>query len=139
MIEYNYELDFKLNDESYFADWITRIIALEGHMLGSVSFIFCDDEYLLSINKKYLDHDTYTDIITFDYTEGSLVSGDVFISVDRIIANASEFGVAFREELIRVMAHGVLHMLGYKDKNEIDTKVMRSKEEEMINLFHVEH
>lgn len=139
MIDYNYEIDFRLENESYFTDWISRIIGIEGFLLGEVSYIFCDDGYLLGINKRYLNHDTYTDIISFDYTSGNLISGDIFISVDRILDNASEFGVEFKEELLRVMSHGILHLMGYMDKSDSDIKVMRMKEKEMIELFHVEH
>jgi rRNA maturation RNase YbeY len=139
MIEYNYEFEFEIEDEPYFSDWISRIIDREDHRVGDISYVFCDDSYLLDLNKRYLDHDTYTDIITFDYTEGSIISGDIFISVERIRDNAKEYGVEFNEELIRVMAHGILHLLGYKDKSEVDSRLMRKKEEEMIELFHVEH
>ena len=139
MIEYNYELDFKLKDESYYSDWISRIIELENHKEGDISYIFCDDAYLLDLNKRYLDHDTYTDIITFDYTDGLIISGDIFISVDRLLSNAVEYGVEFKEELLRVMSHGILHLLGYKDKSDVDAGIMRNKEGEMMELFHVEH
>ncbi len=139
MIEYNYEIDFRLDNEAYFTDWITRMLRVEEFLLGDVSYIFCDDEYLLEINKKYLEHDTYTDIISFDYTSGSLLSGDIFISVERLRDNAIKYEVEFREELLRVMSHGILHLIGYKDKAEDDIKVMRAKEKEMIELFHVEH
>ena len=139
MIEYNYEFEFEIEDEPYFSDWISRIIDREDHRVGDISYVFCDDSYLLDLNKRYLDHDTYTDIITFDYTEGLIISGDIFISVERIRDNAKEYGVEFNEELIRVMAHGILHLLGYKDKSEVDSRLMRKKEEEMIELFHVEH
>ena len=139
MIEYNYELDFKLNDESYYSDWISRIIELENHKVGDISYIFCGDAYLLDLNKRYLDHDTYTDIISFDYTDGLIISGDIFISVDRLLSNAVEYGVEFKEELLRVMSHGILHLLGYKDKSDVDAGIMRNKEGEMMELFHVEH
>lgn len=139
MIEYHYESDFKLEGEKDFTDWITRILGTEKLVLGPIVFVFCTDGYLLEMNKKYLDHDTFTDIITFDYTEGEVLSGDVFISTDRLRENAATFGVSFREELLRVMAHGVLHLMGYKDKTEVDKKLMRKKENEMIGMFHVEH
>ena len=104
-----------------------------------MSFIFCSDEYLLDINLKYLDHDTFTDIITFDYCIGNEISGDIFISIDRIKDNADSFNVSFDSELLKVMAHGVLHLIGYKDKKERDISVMRNKEDEKTKLFHVEH
>ena len=139
MIEYNFELEFCLENEAKFADWIKRIIGSEGCFLGDISYIFCGDDYLLEMNKKYLEHDTYTDIITFDYTNGNLISGDIFISVERVRENALEFGIEFQEELLRVMSHGILHLMGYKDKTEGDIGIMRDKENEMMKLFHVEH
>tara|TARA_R110002050_G_scaffold15706_3_gene48074 strand:+ start:19799 stop:20218 length:420 start_codon:yes stop_codon:yes gene_type:complete len=139
MIEFNYEIDFVLKSESYYADWLSRIIRSETKNLGSLNYVFCSDEYLLDMNIKYLNHDTYTDIITFDYCEGDKIAGDIFISIDRVKDNAIEFGVDFEEELHRVMAHGVLHLVGYKDKSEMDSVLMRKKEDEKIKLFHVEH
>tara|TARA_R110000868_G_scaffold143741_3_gene362251 strand:- start:43589 stop:44008 length:420 start_codon:yes stop_codon:yes gene_type:complete len=139
MIEYNYEIDFVLKPESYYSDWLSRIISSETKQLGVLDFIFCSDEYLLDMNMKFLNHDTYTDIITFDYCEGDVVAGDIFISIERVRDNANEFGVNFDEELLRVMAHGVLHLMGYKDKTDMDSDLMRKKEEEKIKLFHVEH
>jgi len=139
MIEYNFELDFSLDNEAKFTHWINRIIVSEEYFLGDISYIFCEDDYLLKINQKYLKHDTYTDIITFDYTNGDFISGDIFISVERVRENALEFGIQFREELLRVMSHGILHLMGYKDKAEGDIEIMRSKENEMMKLFHVEH
>jgi len=139
MIEYNYETKFYLDDETYYSDWISRILKKEAVLLGNLSYIFCDDKYLLKINNEYLNHDTFTDIITFDYTDGDVISGDIFISVERVKENASEFNVKFLNELIRVMSHGVLHLIGYKDKNDQDAKIMRDKENQMIELFHVEH
>jgi len=139
MIEYNFELDFHLDDQTKFSEWISRIIVSEGFLLGDLSYIFCKDSYLLEINRKYLEHDTYTDIITFDYTSGDLISGDIFISIDRVRENALEYNIEFQEELLRVMSHGILHLMGYEDKRDGDILVMRNKENEMIKLFHVEH
>ncbi len=138
MIEYHYETEFLLDDKTKFTNWITRIITIEGKKLGDVSYIFCDDTYLLDLNQKYLEHDTYTDIISFDYSDSTLVSGDIFISVTRLEENADKYEVEMAEELLRVMAHGVLHFLGYKDKTKEDVMVMREKENQMIKLFHVE-
>jgi len=137
MIDFNYETDFELSDEAKYAEWISEVIASEGKKEGEISYIFCDDEYLLEINQQHLDHDTLTDIISFDYTMGNEISGDIFISVERVKDNAVDFNVAFDEELLRVMSHGVLHYCGYKDKGDEDEKLMRSKEEEKIALFHV--
>jgi len=137
MIDFNYETDFELSNEAQYSEWISEVIASEGKKEGEISYIFCDDEYLLEINQQHLDHDTLTDIISFDYTIGNEISGDIFISVERVKDNAIDFNVPFAEELLRVMAHGVLHYCGYKDKSEEDKKLMRSKEEEKIVLFHV--
>ncbi len=129
-----------VNPEFLFA-WYTNVCEVEGKSLGDVSLIFCSDEHLLQMNKEYLDHDYYTDIITFDYTEGSLVSGDLFISIDRVLDNANQFNVAFQDELHRVCVHGLLHLCGYKDKSDSEELLMRSKENQMLELrkFHVEH
>jgi len=137
MIDFNYETDFELSDEAKYAEWISEVIASEGKKEGEISYIFCDDEYLLEINQQHLDHDTLTDIISFDYTIGNEISGDIFISVERVKDNAVDFNVPFAEELLRVMSHGILHYCGYKDKGDDDEKLMRSKEEEKIALFHV--
>ena len=135
MIYFNYEGDFSLENEEHVAEWIERIIESEDKELGEISYIFCDDEYLHKINMEYLDHDTLTDIISFDYTEGNLISGDIFISVEKVQDNANDFNVPFEQELKRVLAHGILHYCGYKDKSEADEQLMRSKEEEKMNMF----
>ena len=137
-IDFNYLADFKIDIESAYKVWIDRLIISEDKMLGEISYIFCTDDYLLDLHKEYLGKDDLTDIITFDYSEGSTLSGDVFISVERVSENASKFEVDFEEELLRVMAHGVLHLAGYTDKSPKEQKEMRSKEEEKIRLFHVE-
>lgn len=138
MISFNYETDFELQDEAKYEEWIGEIIDSEDKTEGEINYIFCDDEYLLQKNIEFLDHDTLTDIISFDYTMGSLISGDIFISVERVQDNAADFKVSFDEELRRVMAHGVLHYCGYKDKTDEDSVLMRTKEEEKMQLFHVE-
>lgn len=138
MISFNYETDFELRDEAGHEAWITEVIESEDKTEGEINYIFCDDEYLLQKNIEFLDHDTLTDIISFDYTMGSLISGDIFISVERVRDNAVEYGVIFDDELRRVMAHGVLHYCGYGDKTEDDSQMMRAKEEEKMKLFHVE-
>ncbi|HUH26235.1 MAG TPA: rRNA maturation RNase YbeY [Flavobacterium sp.] len=138
MVIFNYETDFELKDESKYEEWIDTIIESEGKEAGEINYIFCDDEYLHKINIQYLEHDTLTDIISFDYCMGDLISGDIFISIERIKENAQDFDVSFDNELLRVMAHGVLHYCGYKDKSEEDEKLMRLKEQEKISMFHVE-
>ena len=138
MISFNYETGFELQDEAKYEGWLSRVIESEDKTEGEINYIFCDDDYLLKMNEEFLDHDTLTDIISFDYTMGSLISGDIFISVERVKDNAADYNVSFDEELRRVMAHGILHYCGYKDKTEEDSQVMRAKEEEKISLFHVE-
>ena len=126
MISFNYETDFELENEAQYEDWISRIIESEGFDEGEINYIFCDDEYLHKINVEYLDHDTLTDIISFDYTVGNLIQGDIFVSVERVKDNANDFNVSFEEELKRVLSHGVLHYCGYKDKSPKDEALMRS-------------
>ena len=138
MISFNYEIDFCLPDENKYESWIAAIVASEDKFLGDINYIFCNDEQLLKINIEYLDHDTLTDIISFDYSEANLIQGDIFISIERVQDNADDFKVSFDEELKRVMAHGVLHYCGYKDKSDKDVVLMRQKEDEKIKLFHVE-
>lgn len=138
MISFNYETDFELENEEAFENWIIDIVDSEASAVGEINYVFCDDEYLHKINVEYLNHDTLTDIISFDYTVGNLIQGDIFISIERVKDNAADFKVDFEEELKRVMAHGVLHYCGYKDKSDDDAVLMRQKEEEKIKLFHVE-
>jgi rRNA maturation RNase YbeY len=107
---------------------IQRLIDMENKKAGNISFIFCSDDFLLDMNKKHLSHDYYTDVITFDYTENRIVSGDIFISIERVKENADKFGVSFVQELSRVMFHGVLHICGYGDKSEDEERIMREKE-----------
>jgi rRNA maturation RNase YbeY len=137
MINFNYELDFKLDNESAYADWISKVINSEIKSEGDINFIFCDDNYLLEINQQYLKHDTLTDIISFDYSIGNELHGDIFISIERVRENAVDFSVPFENEIKRVMAHGVLHYCGYKDKTDEEEIVMRQKEEEKMKMFHV--
>jgi len=139
MISFNYELEFQLENEEQYSSWISNVISSENKKEGDINYIFCDDEYILEINKQYLDHDYYTDIISFDYSVGNELHGDIFVSIERVRENAIEFEVAFDEELKRVLAHGVLHYCGYKDKTEEEELLMRSKEDEKIKMFHVEH
>lgn len=138
MINFNYEADFDLDPESDYIDWVSRVILSEGKTVGDINYIFCDDDYLHSINVQYLDHDTLTDVISFDYSENNVISGDVFISVERVQENAMEYNVSFCQELKRVIIHGVLHYCGYKDKTDSEVVTMRNKENEKIKMFHVE-
>ena len=139
MISFNYENDFELSNEEQLSNWISRVIASEEKNEGEINYIFCDDDYLLNLNEQYLNHDTLTDIISFDYSMGNEIHGDIFISTERVKDNAADFKVSFEEEIKRVMVHGVLHYCGYKDKTEEDEALMRSKEDEKIKMFHVEH
>lgn len=138
MINFNYETEFSLDNEEAIALWLSRVIASESKKEGEINYIFCDDEYLHKINVEYLNHDTLTDVISFDYSVGNEINGDCFISVERVKDNAVDFNVAFDEEIKRVLAHGILHYCGYKDKTESDEAIMRQKEDDKIALFHVE-
>ncbi|WP_432672361.1 rRNA maturation RNase YbeY [Flavobacterium sp. SM2513] len=138
MISFNYETDFELGNEDAFQDWISRVILSEGKKEGDINYVFCDDAYLHKLNVEYLEHDTLTDVISFDYCVGNELHGDIFISVERVEDNAKDFGVSFADELKRVIVHGVLHYCGYKDKSVEDEALMRSVEEEKIKMFHVE-
>ena len=121
-----------------YQEWIKNVISSEDKKTGELSFIFCDDDYLLEMNQEYLDHDTYTDIISFDASVGNILNGDIFISTERVAENAETYTVPFIEEFRRVMIHGVLHLCGYKDKTAEEEKIMRAKEEEKMKMFHVE-
>ena len=114
--------------------WIKKIITYESKKLGEITFIFCDDAYLLEKNIKFLSHNSLTDVITFDYCENNNINGDIFISIDRVKENANEFKETFLNELHRVMAHGLLHLLGYKDKNQKEADIMRSKENFYLSI-----
>jgi rRNA maturation RNase YbeY len=139
MISFNYENEFQLQNEDQISTWISAVILSENKKEGDINYIFCDDEYLLNLNEQYLNHDTLTDIISFDYSVGNELHGDIFISIERVRENAQDFSVTFEEELKRVLVHGVLHYCGYKDKSEDDEQLMRNKEDEKIKMFHVEH
>jgi rRNA maturation RNase YbeY len=135
LIIYNYETDFNLRNESILSEWISRIITDYDFTLGEINYIFCDDNYLHKLNVKFLDHDTLTDIISFDNTVGKLISGDIFISIERVKENAADFKVTFEEELHRVMIHGVLHYLGLKDKSVHEKELMRNAENKALYLL----
>lgn len=136
MLDINYEDvdDLSLND-IVLTNWISKVCITENYNLGDISLIFCSDEYLLDMNRTHLDHDYYTDIITFDYTDNQIVSGDLFISIDRVRENATDFSVSFEHELYRVIIHGVLHLCGYKDKSDDEEKLMRTKENNALSLI----
>jgi len=130
--------DFTLKQANNYKDKLLEIVKSEGFELDSINFIFCSDEYLLEINQNFLNHDTFTDIITFDYTENRKLAAEIYISTERISENAKTYKVTFDYELQRVMVHGILHCCGYKDKTDCERKQMRAKENEKLKLFHVE-
>lgn len=127
--------NFELPEASNVKKWIAEVVKRREKSVGNISYLFCDDEYMLEVNRQYLDHDTYTDIITFDYVVANLISGDIFISVDRVGENARLFGVEFERELLRVVIHGVLHLLGQGDKSDAEAAEMRRQEEEALSLW----
>jgi rRNA maturation RNase YbeY len=129
MIEFEF-LDIEIPEfkPEFFVSSLSDLVASEGFYEGDITVVFVTDEYLLDMNRTHLDHDYYTDIITFDYTESNFISGDLFISYDRVLDNSKEFNVSSYNELCRVVFHGVLHLCGYKDKSSEDEKLMRAKE-----------
>lgn len=137
MINFHYEIDFQLVDQSIYTKWAVSVIVSEGYEVGEVNYIFCDDAYLQELNHNYLNHNDLTDIISFDYSEGNTINGDIFISIERVKENAGMYNVSFEKELLRVMAHGILHYCGYQDKTTAEKTAMRRKEEEKITMFHV--
>lgn len=127
-------IPFSLQKKQAIKNWIKEIVLKEKKTTGDLNFIFLTDDALLKMNQDFLDHDTYTDIITFDYSDDKKINGDVFISVDRVAENASKFVVKFEDELHRVIIHGVLHLCGYKDKKKADALIMRKKENSSLNI-----
>lgn len=135
MIEFDSQNDFSLDLVDQTENWIKAAALKESYGIEMLGYVFCSDEYLLEINEQFLKHDTYTDIVTFDYTEGKLLNGEMYISTDRVAENADKFGVAFNTELRRVMIHGLLHMCGYGDKTDDEISLMRNKEDYYLNLW----
>jgi rRNA maturation RNase YbeY len=135
MIEFNFETEFKLKESSKLKKWIANTIASEGFQLGDISYVFCDDAYLLKLNQDYLNHDTLTDIISFDYRMNKEINGEIYISVERVAENAKDFSVEFYTELHRVMIHGILHFCGFKDKTQSEEQKMRQREDEALKLL----
>jgi rRNA maturation RNase YbeY len=135
MIVFNNEIEFTLDNQDEVLNWISSSISEEGFKEGEINYIFCSDDYLHNLNVKHLKHNTLTDIISFDYTMGNLISGDIFISIDRVIENAKSFNVSFQDELHRVMIHGILHYCGYKDKSKEEKLLMRSKEDFYLKKY----
>lgn len=138
MISFNNQsVFFKLKEKNKIKAWITSVTEKEKHKVGTINYIFCTDDELLEINIKHLNHKTLTDIITFDYTEGTKINSDIFISIERVLENAKKFKVSFEDELHRVMIHGILHLCGYKDKSKSDAELMRKKENGALKLFNL--
>ena len=134
MIEFYSETDFKIEDTKALSHWISEIILHENHELGDLTYVFCDDDFLHKLNLQFLNHDTLTDIISFDNSLGKQIHGEIYISVERVKENARTYQVAFLEELHRVIIHGVLHFCGYKDKTKKQQETMSCKENEALNL-----
>ena len=135
MVTFNYETLFDLKGENFLVHWIDKVASKKGFSIGEINYIFCDDIYLHKLNLEYLQHDTLTDVISFDNTLGTLISGDIYISIERVKDNAKDFNVSFLDELHRVMIHGVLHYMGYKDKSNEDVVKMRNAEDEALLDF----
>ena len=130
------EINFNLKEKKKHRNWLTDFVKEEGFIIGEINYVFCSDEYLHKINIAYLGHDTYTDIITFDQSDSSEeISGDIFVSIERVIENAKQNKTGFEEELRRVIAHGILHLMGYKDKSSQDVEQMRKKENNALQKY----
>jgi rRNA maturation RNase YbeY len=136
MIHFFYE-DLPETVSTQYIPWLEDLILTEDKKLGSINYVFCDDEYLLKVNQDYLQHDYYTDIITFDNVKGKTIAGEIFVSLQRVSDNASTLSKDYEEELRRVLAHGILHLCGYKDKSQEEEKEMRSKEDFYIKRFEI--
>ena len=130
------EVDFTLPNKALHRNWLKQVVISEGKVIGNINFIFCSDVYLLNVNQKYLSHDYFTDIITFDYCENNKMIGDIFISIDTVQKNSVEFKNTFPEELDRVLVHGILHLIGYKDDSENNKIEMRNKEDFYLYVLH---
>jgi len=136
-IEFVYNTDFELSNKEHVSDWVLRVVNSKGYNLGDIVYAFFNDEDLKSLNIRFLNHDYYTDVISFDETADQIVSGNIAISIDRVKENASQIGVDFEEELHRVMIHGVLHFIGFNDKTNAEKKVIREQEALALSMFHV--
>jgi len=136
-IDFVYNVDFKLNNELTHKEWLVKAVNLEGYSLQNIVYAFFDDEALKQLNTKFLNHNYYTDVISFNDSEDRSLKGNIAISIDRVKENAKEFSSSFDDELRRVMIHGLLHFMGYNDQTEDEIKAIRAKEEKMLRLFHV--
>ena len=136
-IDFVYNTDFELSNKEHVSDWVLRVVNSKGYILGNIVYAFFNDEDLKDLNIKFLKHDYYTDVISFDETSDQVVSGNIAISVDRVKENATQIGVDFEEELRRVMIHGVLHFIGFNDKTSSEKKEIRKQEALALSMFHV--
>ena len=139
LINFESNNDFQLNNELSYKNWIEKVVVSHQKEIGDILYTFCDDDYLLEINQQYLNHNTYTDIITFDDSQSNLLFAEIYISTQRVRDNAETFSISLDEELKRVMIHGILHCIGFKDETAEEKAKMREEEERMMELFHVEH
>ena len=137
MIDFVYNTDFRLANKEIFSRWLISVANDEGYLIDTLVFLFVDDKEILEMNKKFLKHDYYTDVITFGDLEDKKISGDIAISIERVLDNSKTYGVEFEDELKRVMVHGLLHIMGYKDKASNDKSVMSQKENKAMKMFHV--
>lgn len=135
MIDFSYQTNFELSNELVISEWISAIIVAEGFVEGDISYVFCDDEFLYNLNMEFLHHDTLTDIISFDYSLGKQIHGEIYISIERVRENAEMYHVKFDNELQRVIIHGILHYCGYRDKSEDEIAVMREKENGALKIL----
>lgn len=132
----NFDVKVILKNKKIIAKWIESTIEKENKTCGKIAYVFCSDEFLLDLNQRFLNHNTYTDIITFDYSEGKTLNGEIYISIDRVKENAQKFEVDFEKELLRVIIHGALHLAGYKDKNKEQKEKMRKKEDASLKRYY---
>ena len=139
MIDFVYNTDFKIANKEIFSRWLISVANEEGFLIDTLVFLFVDDNEILEMNKKFLKHDYYTDVITFGDIKDKKISGDIAISIERVLDNSKTYGVEFEDELKRVMAHGLLHIMGYNDKASSDKSIMSEKENKAIKMFHVKH
>ena len=137
MIDFVYNTDFKLANKEIFSRWLISVANEEGFLIDTLVFLFVDDKEILEMNKKFLKHDYYTDVITFGDIKDKKISGDIAISIERVLDNSKTYGVEFEDELKRVMVHGLLHIMGYNDKASNDKSLMSQKEKKAIKMFHV--
>ena len=137
MIDFVYNTDFRLANKDVFSRWLISVANDEGFLIDTLVFLFVDDNEILEMNKKFLKHDYYTDVITFGELENKKISGDIAISIERVLDNSKTYGVEFEDELKRVMVHGLLHIMGYNDKASNDKSVMSQKENKAMKMFHV--